>query len=169
MNNYQELWWKQARSDHDVLVHFRLRGFNPCHQLHYLQMATEKLAKAYFWRSGTAPPMSHVGIRQFLKRLGTAGSSERRRIAKVFDFNRFDDFQNWIHLVSPLAYELERLAPAFARGVGPNPEYPWPHVAPAVAPVSFSFGIWKELTETGRGRQLQQAIDAAVEKFPIYA
>ncbi len=43
MNPYQELWWRQAKSDLSVLVSLRGSGAAPCHQLHYLQMVTEKL------------------------------------------------------------------------------------------------------------------------------
>ena len=45
MNQYQELWWTQARSDHKVLLLLRRTSADSCHQLHYLQMVTEKLAK----------------------------------------------------------------------------------------------------------------------------
>lgn len=56
MNDYQQLWWEQTRADHPVLLLLRQHGTLPCHQLHYLQMVAEKLGKAYFWRTGHAPP-----------------------------------------------------------------------------------------------------------------
>jgi hypothetical protein len=46
MNGCQDLWWQQARSDHAILLLLRRYGVAPCHQLHYLQMVTEKIAKA---------------------------------------------------------------------------------------------------------------------------
>ena len=55
MNNYQRCWWEQARSDYVALIAIRRQGAAPCHHLHYLQMVTEKLSKAYFWRSGLHP------------------------------------------------------------------------------------------------------------------
>jgi hypothetical protein len=55
MNNFQKLWWQQARSDLAVLALLRRHDICPCHQLHYLQMVTEKLAQAYFWRSKSPP------------------------------------------------------------------------------------------------------------------
>ena len=45
MNEYQEIWWQQAKSDHSVFVLLRGQGVPPCHSLHYLQMVTEKIAK----------------------------------------------------------------------------------------------------------------------------
>jgi hypothetical protein len=171
MNQYQMLWWEQASSDHAILLLLRRHGVLPCHQLHYLQMVTEKLGKAYLWRSGVAPSKSHAGFVKFLRSLGIGSVrlADRQMVAEVFGFGRFEDFQSWIRSVLPLAYTLERLAPAFAQDNGPNPEYPWPHSAPAYAPATFDFDIWKELTETGRGRQLLQVIDIAVNQFSVYS
>lgn len=66
-----------------------------------------------------------------------------------------------------MAYALERLAPTLA-GDGPNPEYPWPQRAPRYAPATFKFDVWTQLTNTGRGHQLMQVIQAAIERFPEY-
>ena len=60
MNSQQRLWFEQTRSDHSVLMLLRKQDAAPCHQLQYLQMVTEKLGKAYFWRTGSPPPVSHV-------------------------------------------------------------------------------------------------------------
>jgi hypothetical protein len=167
MNRYQELWWKQAQSDRAILTLLRRRGAAPCHQLHYLQMVTEKLGRAYFWRSGSAPPASHAGFVQFMRFVGGVRTSDRQRIADAFCFARFEDLQNWLRVALPLACSLERLAPALAQD-GPNPKYPWPRTAPAFTPATFEFDIWAQLTETGCGRRLMQVIDAAVENFPDY-
>lgn len=167
MNEYQELWWQQAKSDYAVLLLLRRQGVPSCHQLHYLQMATEKLGKAYFWRSGAEPPRSHAGFVQFMRSFGNVRATQRQQIADLFAFGRFDDFQNWIRAILPLAYALERLAPALAND-GPNTEYPWPHNAPAHIPAAFSFDVWTQLTGTGRGRQLMQMIQVAIEQFPVY-
>ncbi len=76
--------------------------------------------------------------------------------------------ENWIPTITPLAYDLERLAPNLAGLNSPNPEYPWPHAAPVNVPASYPFRVWTELTETGRGHQLIRVIDAAVIQFPQY-
>lgn len=68
MNAREVAFYRQARSDWSVFRHLHPRGyrwwttlrqawcgvagvrpfaFPPCHELHYLQMRTEKLAKAY--------------------------------------------------------------------------------------------------------------------------
>ena len=51
MNAQQSLWYEKVRSDHKVLTLLRRNGADQCQHLHYLQMVTEKLGKAYFWRS----------------------------------------------------------------------------------------------------------------------
>lgn len=167
MNSSQQVWWEQAKSDHDTFVVIRGLGVAQCHSLHYLQMATEKIAKAYFWRSGSPPPRSHAGFAQFLRFLGQTRSNERERVARLFTFNRFTDFQNWIRTVLPIAYDLERLAPALANN-GPNPEYPWPHSQPQFSPTNHSFAIWPILS-SGQGRDLMRVLHISVNQFPEYA
>lgn len=167
MNQFQAVWWAQAKSDHEIFVKSRSQGFAQCHSLHYLQMATEKLAKAYFWRNGTPPPRSHAGFVQFLRFLGSV-RRERDRIAELFAFKRFEDFQAWIKSAQSLAYELERLTPDLAND-GPNPEYPWPHAHPTNSPVNFQFPQWSRLKDTAQGRNLLRVIQTAVEKFAEYA
>ena len=167
MNSYQEVWWQQARADHEAFVLIRGQGIAQCHSLHYLQMVTEKIAKAYFWRTGSPPSRSHAGFVQFLRFLGGTRAGDRERIAGIFSFNRFADFQNWIRSVLPIAYDLEHLAPALAND-GPNPEYPWPHAHPQHAPANHNFAIWPSLCSS-QGRDLMRIIHIAVSRFPEYA
>lgn len=93
--------------------------------------------------------------------------SDRERIASLFSFRRYEDFQNWIRSALPIAYELERLAPDLA-GDGPNPEYPWPHTNPQFAPASYKFPVWNSL-EASQGRGLMKMIQIAVDRFAEYA
>jgi hypothetical protein len=44
---WSDAFLTQARSDWQVFEHLYDSDFPECHALHYLQMATEKLAKAY--------------------------------------------------------------------------------------------------------------------------
>jgi len=102
MNDFQKLWWQQAQSDHDVLVLLRQRGAKPCHQLHYLQMVTEKPGKAFFWREGKPRGMSHAIFVEFLRDFSRIRESkERQKIADVFGFPRFDDLKDWIRAIMP--------------------------------------------------------------------
>lgn len=169
MNRYQQVWWEQTRADHAILLVLRKRGAAPCHQLHYLQMVTEKLGKAYFWRTGHPPRTTHASFVRFLQALDNRPSRDVQRIAGLLGFERPEDLERWIATITPLAYDLERLAPDLAGLNGANPEYPWPHAAPANAPVSYSFQVWTDLAQTGRGHQLLRVIDAAVLRFPEFA
>ena len=168
MNSFQSLWWEQAKSDHDIfLLLLGLRSSTHCHPLHYLQMTTEKIAKAYFWRSGSPPPKDHAGFVQFLRFLGQVRRSEQVRVANVFEFKRSDDFQSWLRQSLPIARELERLAPSLASH-GPNVEYPWPHAQPQFAPATYNFPLWEKLM-SGPGRRMMRIIGSAVHRFPEYA
>jgi hypothetical protein len=167
MNNAQELWWRQAQSDHALFVQLRRAGVHECHLLHYLQMATEKLSKAYLWRSGHAPPKAHTGFVRFLRAL-LDRRAELDRIATMLGFGRREDLDNWVRNVQSLAYSLQNLAPAEA-GNGPNPEYPWPHEAPAHCPIHHPFALWNQLINTGQGRKLIEVIERAVVRFDEYA
>jgi len=129
-------------------------------------MTTEKLGKAYFYRSGTAPPEKHAGFVRFLKALRDRGA-DLDQIAKLFEFQRRQDFENWLRNVEPLAYALQNIAPAEA-GEGPNPEYPWPHETPKNCPIEYAFKLWIEL-DTGRGRKLLKFIRLAIGRFDQYA
>ena len=60
----------QARSDWELYETLQERGEPRCHQLHYLQMASEKIAKAYRFRDTSTSEDSlltqHVGFIKFL-------------------------------------------------------------------------------------------------------
>jgi len=168
MNDAQRLWWRQAQSDHKIFVQLRRAGAHECHLLHYLQMATEKLSKAYLWRSGHAPPKSHSGFVRFLKALLSRRPAELEWVAKVFGFARAADLDKWMSSVQTLAYSLQNIAPAEARN-GPNPEYPWPYEAPVHCPADHAFALWTQLHGTGQGRKMMNFIGHAIARFDQYA
>ena len=168
MNEAQKLWWEQAKSDHAAFVFLRRGGVHECHVLHYLQMASEKISKAYLWRSGTPPPRSHVGLMRFLRALLGRRGAESNRIARLFEFGRSRDMSVWVTQVGPLAYALQNLAPAEAND-GPNPEYPWPHEIPRHCPAAHSFELWTQLRDHTQGRNLLRFIERAIGRFGEYA
>ena len=167
MTEPQRLWWRQAAADLAAFEEFRRRNGPQCHALHHLQVATEKLTKAYLWRTGFPPPRSHAGLLTLIRLLGQLRRADRDRVAELSGFGRYADFQAWVASAAPLARAVERLAPDLA-GDGPNPEYPWPHAAPAETPADYDFPVWAEL-RTPRGRNLLRFVRRAVERFPRYA
>jgi hypothetical protein len=169
MNSYQALWWEQAKSDYQVFELLRSEGLKPCHLLQHMQMVTEKLAKAYLWRSGSPPRKSHQGFVEFLRFLSQIRSVKgQARVANLFQYARFVEFQNCVRRILPTAYAIENLAPSLAND-GPNPEYPWPHAEPATAPASYTFSVWHTLKDTSAGRDLMRVTRIAVERFAEYA
>lgn len=168
MNEFQQVWWEQAKSDFAVFEKMRGDGTSSCHVLHYFQMSTEKLGKAFLWRTGSPPPARHVGFAQLMQGLGQVrGPKNRKRVANLFDFGRYGEFQSWITSVMPIVHEVHKLAPACAND-GPNPEYPWPHKAPTNSPVNHDFQVWHQLT-TGPGRGLMRFVSRAITVFPEIA
>jgi hypothetical protein len=168
MNDPQRLWWEQAKSDHGVFIRLRKTGVPDCHLLHYLQMSSEKISKAYFWRAGNPPPRSHVGFWRFLKALLSRPRKELELIAKVFEFSSPKSMDAWITQIAPLVHDLENLSPDLAND-GPNPEYPWPHVNPKHCPALHSFALWTQLQHATRGRNLLKFLERAITRFAQYA
>lgn len=152
MNARQVAFYRQARSDWSVFCHFHPLGsrwwatarrvwcgvvgvrpfsFAACHELHYLQMCTEKLAKAYY----TVPPRGHDAFRRFLK-----GLPLNTRAAVPLGFASAAGLTRWEGSVRPLVGAVEDLAPQIADRKGlPNPEYPWPRGAETHAPADYPF------------------------------
>ena len=162
MNSVQELWWRQARSDFAVFEILRKNDVEPCHLLHYLQMATEKLGKAYLWQSGKPLSLTHASFVPFIRAL--ANRSDLERIANDLGFGGSNGYRSWARGGLILANELQKVSPALAHD-GPNCEYPWPHAAPTECPVGYTFSVWEELRNTGRGRKLMQFIRKAILSF----
>ncbi|SIO43216.1 hypothetical protein SAMN05444166_4673 [Singulisphaera sp. GP187] len=158
MNEQQRLYLIQARSDRAVLQLLDSHSLPACHQLLYLQMLTEKLAKAYFWRNPGVKVLGHAAFVRFIRSIAT-----NRRIAEGIGFRDLVSFGEWIADISDLAYELERLAPALAAD-GPNTEYPWPRASPTKAPAEYPFAISMRL-KSRNGFTLLKMLDVILENF----
>ncbi len=147
MNTRQAAFYCQARSDWAVFRHFHAPGFRwwtalkwviggarsfpRCHELHYLQMCTEKLAKAYY----PVPPRGHAAFRRFLTDLSlNAGAVIPLGFADLAALTR------WEGSVRLIGGAIEDLAPQIADDKHlPNPEYPWPRGAETNAPANYPF------------------------------
>jgi hypothetical protein len=148
MTEPQRLFLVQARSDFEVFNFIRQQETIPhCHALHYLQMATELLGKAFDWHKGPPVKLSHRAFVKFLKSLET-NKVARKQLGYE---NKNAKWAQLIRKGMSLAEQIEDLAPANA-GDNPNPEYPWPRGSPTNAPAEFLFPLWVELTATA-GRQ----------------
>lgn len=131
---------RQAHSDlaaRDALL--SIRSLPACHQLHYLQMACEKLAKAHLIAGGADPlalQRSHAYVAKQLPIIA------RHFLARQTQ-NR--PKRTWIiAAISRLARQIELLAPAVDEaGRSPaNCEYPWQLAdGRIVAPADHTFEL----------------------------
>lgn len=153
MNARQAAFHRQAKSDWSVYQHLRrgplarwgqlqrfwcrfvgvrLGAWPVCHELHYLQMCTEKLAKAYY---KTDLRTGHAAFRRFLTDLPANPNA-----LIPLGFVSLADLTRWQGSVKPIVDAIEDLAPSIADHKGlPNPEYPWPKANPTIAPADYAF------------------------------
>jgi hypothetical protein len=163
MNDVQTLFLRQARSNHRVFELLRrAAGVEQSHVLHYLQMTTEMLAKAYAWKHSQST-FSHKVFVAFLRNL-----SGDRQACKCLGYE--DQRSTWgtrLRECLPVARDVELLAPAVEQ-LGSNAEYPWPPAGPTTCPADYDFPVWTRL-QTAAGRQLlflvRELLDHAEEFF----
>lgn len=160
MDAEQALYLKQARSD--LRAFDLLQSADYCHQVHYLQMATEKLAKAYFWRAGQPLKKRHDYFLKFMRAIGGDGN-----VGKVVGIKTSDHWEAYIDGILPVAQVIEAMAPSEADD-GPNAEYPWPHEAPTDAPASYRFPLTDELFSP-RGKRFLDILRRLLNRFEQYA
>jgi hypothetical protein len=136
--SWSQAFARQASSDFDAReTLLRDTSLPQCHQLHYLQMAMEKAAKAHLLTDPNVDPYavqsSHAYIAKVIPiivkdGLGRAGGKK----------------DGWVmEAVHKLAERISRLHPQIDRQAMPaNCEYPWKNArGEIVAPVDFDFGM----------------------------
>jgi hypothetical protein len=135
---YADAFIAQARSDwrvHRILA--ERQDVSRCHELHYLQMVCEKLAKAYRLRDTKSPVdelvSKHSGFSKFVGPFFTAVLKDEYR-------GKDKQLQGLIYRSRKLVHEIEKLAPAIDRLAAPeNAEYPWERDGGVTAPCDFEF------------------------------
>lgn len=157
----------QARSDfaiYQMLAGYSREEVPECHALHYLQMATEKLAKAVAIRLGHDENArhSHVAFSSMPVLLN------RRDVSAKLGWDNHRQFIATLRRLAPLFDEIEAFNPAVARDK-PNVEYPWrkrpSSNADWLAPVQYSFGFLERLRRKGDMKQLIMIITTLLERF----
>ena len=157
-------YYAQASADWDMFRELRLRDDVPvCYALHYLQMATEKLAKAYRFRDTTTAAesllTSHVGFGSFL-----TSFLHSQRIHQAFR-NRSAQLSVVRRGCGQLARLVEQLAPAVGGTARPeNAEYPWADGADVAAPVHYSFPSL-DLRQNPHARVFLNFVQASFEEY----
>ena len=131
METWQSAFARQARSDFEV---FKTLGNHPlCHQLHYLQMVAEKIAKSFLCE-GTKkrPPRTHKVFVQFLM-----VCRKTRRFRDSVRMGK-QQFHAYIGGLLDAGRAVEELAPA-GDVDKPNPEYPWELGGKVASPLDYPF------------------------------
>ena len=169
MSNERRARWatayaRQGRSDWDV---YKLLTESPgvplCHQLHYLQMACEKIAKAYRWRDTAAAEYGltheHVAFSKFVQSF-LGSPTIRSEYA-----GRGEQLRNITRMCRTLAREVEKLAPAVDRENAPeNAEYPWLQGGRIIVPCDYGYPSLSLLRDAG-GRTFLNLVARAFEEY----
>lgn len=136
-------FFRQAREDFRMAHELRQAWLKDsentpdCHWIHYLQMATEKLARGYLAPVGGGKPKeTHTGFVRFIQK----AASRDRRLCSCLKLQK-QDFPPYLRGLVPLADDVQNMAPALARDA-PNPEYPWPDPKKGVqVPCEYTFSL----------------------------
>lgn len=162
----------QARSDWRVYQHLaeqrdpgdaRYPLFPRCHAWQHLQMATEKIAKAYRIRDTDADPdklaTRHPGFVEFVNAFFS--SEAIRAEYKGRDAQR----ESLRKAAEAVAREIEKLAPAIDKLSTPeNAEYPWERSGKVFVPVDYTYPTLDVLRTPG-GRSTLNLVARAFEDY----
>lgn len=135
---WRDAFLAQARSDAGVRRVLNHQQVAYSHQLHYLQMMTEKISKAVLTPAGSVEPPrpSHVQFVRCLRLL-----RNMPQIRRMLGYEHAESYRAMIDSFLPLARQIEQLAPSEAGFTQPNPEYPWRSLADQtiLVPAEFDF------------------------------
>ena len=155
---------KQSQSDfrvYEILV--SAPQVEDCHVWHYLQMACEKIAKAYRFRDTETSIeellTSHIAFSKCIENLLKYPAFKAKYLRQDAMFRQVS------RLARRLSREIEKLAPAVDRGTSPeNAEYPWAAGEKIVLPCAYSYPNLKLLKEA-EGRNFLKLIRSAIMDF----
>lgn len=167
--DWAKAFWIQGKSDFIVyeLLNAQSRDAVPlCHALHYLQMACEKIGKAYRARDSKAALHGedgilgqHVGFVKFIRAFLLSPSIKSSYVG------RDAQLQTVMKEATSLARAIETLAPAVDSDTTPeNAEYPWEANGCIVIPCEHAFSNLSMLSAVGGGTFLK-LLRRAVKDF----
>jgi hypothetical protein len=137
-SKWDAAYLRQAESDFRVFLLVKDREeVEACHKLHYLQMATEKLAKAFlsFRTQGRRQPSVHDVLILFVK-----ATIKYAPVARAFRMASLSDYGEYVRQnILPVTAELQDLYPKGSEDK-PNVEYPWEANGQLYTPTDYSFG-----------------------------
>ncbi len=134
---WRKAYFIQAQNDYTIFCEFKQRtDVAMCQKIHYLQMATEKLAKAFLSpHTGAPPPRVHTALVKFL-RISKGRPEIRRQLGYG---ENYQAYCSYIDSLLEVAGKIENLAPIGDRE-RPNPEYPWQdNSGKVISPATYLF------------------------------
>ena len=161
---WADAYLEQARSDWNTRTLIAQNACASCHELHYLQMTTEKLGKAALLRVGSSPDNVGTTHKAFVGFLRVAAKNPSLRQSLQLDPRQL---RAYVQGILPIANQIERLAPALAQH-GPNVEYPWQtHSGDVKVPASYAFPVTADLRGP-QGRKLLKFIKIVLDGFDAF-
>lgn len=123
---WQEGYLRQAMGDYDIYAEMNERNDPLCHRLHYLQMASEKLAKSFLCIGNEKPSKkTHYALVRFLKI-----TKRLPKIQRLLNYNEnYLGYCAYIDSLLDIAEQIEKLAPVGGDHDRMNAEYPWKDAA----------------------------------------
>ena len=119
-NNWRTALFEQALSDYRMMIRLiHTDSVEDCHRLHYLLMASEKIAKAFTSNGANPPELKHEALTKFLQMAHHIGA-----LQQACDMTDTHKFIIYLRSLQSIAQRLEKLAPQGKEQL-PNPEYPW--------------------------------------------
>ena len=132
---WQAGYLRQAESDYKVFSDLKTAAL--CHRLHYLQMASEKLAKSFLCHGSLKPyKKTHYALVRFLK-----SSKRTTNVSRLLGYtNNHLAYCSYVDSILEAAKRVEDLAPVGGDYDKLNPEYPWKDSSGAIqVPVDYPF------------------------------
>lgn len=134
---WQNGYLRQAESDYEIYSTLNKSRVALCHRLHYLQMASEKLAKSFLCHGKHKPyPKTHYALVRFLKR-----TKKSQSVSRLMGYtNNHLAYCSYIDSLLDVATRVEDLAPVGGNYNKLNPEYPWADASGVIQiPVDYTF------------------------------
>ncbi len=155
-HDWRSAFLTQARSDYRVYQRLlELANIEQCHRLHYLQMATEKLAKAFLTDGTRMPRTVHSAFVRFLQ---LAKQKQNARVRKTLRMPS-GQFRAFLDGLLTTGQAIEHLVPE-GSGQRINVEYPWQgpdHTVSVPAESTFELLGPRGFPKVGKIRQLMEA------------
>jgi hypothetical protein len=161
---FADAFYRQASSDWQTFeLLLEKKDLPLCHALHYLQMACEKLAKAYRLRDTSCAidkvTSKHTGFEKFI-------NAFLRSPALIAEYKgRLARHQAVCASAKKFARAIEKLAPANDKATSPeNAEYPWERGGKVLTPCEYAYPALSFLKAEG-GRAFLNLITRAFRDY----